>query len=506
MNPGAKVPISPGRQMLHGSVWLIGLRWTVRLTGVVSTVILARLLSPNDFGIVAIAMIVVGLFEMLSWTGQELAIIRHATPTSEHYDTAWTISAIIGFAIAGLIFAVAPFATQYFHDVRSVAVIQCLSLRPLLSGLENVGMVDFQRSLRFDRVFSYNFYSKVIAFFVTIILAFFLRNYWALVAGILVGQMARTILSYLLHPYRPRISFSKRSEIWSFSIWSLARAIGTYFITQVDVIAIGGIAGATSMGRYTVAKDVASSPVDELNEPVSAVLFPVMARYQAEPVQLRQLYLRTLGWAAVIGASTGVGVTMVAQDMVPIILGTKWIDITPLMGWLALTAGLAALTNSSFTILDIIGLPHVGARMQWFRVALLALVLFPVAYATHSLARIAEARLIMTIVFVPSLLLAAGREVSVTAKDYVWAIWRPVTAGGVMALALWLLNNSFRMGSIARLPLDVAMGAVSFSVALLCLWHWSEKPASAESDIVGLYEAGRTKIAVTLSRVLKTGQ
>ena len=495
---------TPGRQMLHGSAWLIGLRWTVRLTGVVSTVILARLLTPKDFGVVAIAMIVVGLFEMLSWTGQELAIIRHATPTREHYDTAWTISALIGTGVAIVLFVVAPLATQYFHDDRAVPVIRWLALRPLLSGLENVGTIDFQRSLRFDRVFGYNFYAKVIAFVATIGFAIALRDYWALVIGILVGQTARTVLSYWLHPYRPSLSLSKRGEIWSFSIWSFIRAIGTYFMTQVDVIAIGGVAGATSMGRYTVAKDVASSPVDELNEPVTTVLFPVMARYQDEPHQLRQLYLRTLGWAALIGASTGAGIFLVAPDMVSLILGPAWVDITPLIGWLALTAGASAMTNSSFTILDIIGMPRFGARLQWLRVFLLALAMFPVAYLTRDLVHIAQARLVMTLIFVPSLLLAAGRKVDVSGRDYLAVIWRPVVASAVMAVVVGVLNAHFAMTSIVRLPLDMMLGAASFGAALLGLWNLSGCPASADRDLIGLVKSGWMRADAILTRVSET--
>ena len=387
-----------------------------------------------------------------------------------------------------------------------MTVIRWLALRPLLSGLENVGTVDFQRALRFDRVFGYNFYAKLIAFVATIALAVTLRNYWALVAGILVGQVARTILSYLLHPYRPRLTLSKSAEIWSFSIWSFVRAIGTYFITQVDVIAIGGIAGATSMGRYTVAKDVASSPVDELNEPVTTVLFPVMARYQDQPQQLRQLYLRTLGWAAVIGASTGVGVCLVATDMVALILGPNWIDITPLIGWIALTAGASAMTNSSFVILDIIGMPRYGARLQWLRVLLLALVLFPVAYLTKDLVHVAQARLVTTLLFVPSLLIAAGRQVAVTGKDYLSAIWRPVVAGGLMGLALFALNAGIPMTGLVRLPADVAAGAAVFVSSLLSLWNLSGRPVSAEQDIIGLLKYGRAPINAILNRGSGTGR
>src|SRR5436190_8292926 len=184
--------------MLKGSAWLIGLRWAVRLTGVLSTLILARLLTPHDFGVVAIAMILVGLLETLGWTGQELALIRHRTPTSEHYNTAWTISALIGVGIAIVIYASAPLVPMYFHEDRAIAVMQWLALRPLLSGLENIGTVDFQRDLRFDRVFGYLFYTKVLSFLVTLAAALVLRNYWALVIGTVAGQASRTILSYCL--------------------------------------------------------------------------------------------------------------------------------------------------------------------------------------------------------------------------------------------------------------------------------------------------------------------
>jgi lipopolysaccharide exporter len=244
--------------------------------------------------------------------------------------------------------------------------------------------------------------------------------------------------------------------------------------------------------------------VDELNEPVSTVLFPVMALYQDEPQQLRQLYLRTLGWAAIIGASTGVGVFLVAPDMVSIILGPKWIDITPLIGWIALTAGVSAMTNSSFTILDIIGLPRFGARLQWLRVLLLALVLFPIAYLTRDLVRLAQARLAMTVIFLPTLFIAAGRKVAVTGGDYISAIWRPVAAGGVMGLAVVLLNNSVAMPGAVRLALDVATGAVTFVASLLGFWALDGRPASAERDLVGLLQAGWLPVGAILGRGSKT--
>ena len=193
---------SLGGHMLYGSFWMIAMRWAMRLTGIVSTVILARLLTPSDFGIVAIAMIFVGMLEILNQSGQKLVIIRHLSPTRGDYDTCWTISVLIGVGIAIVIVALAPLTQLYFHDARVVPVMQCLALRSAIGGFENIGVLDFRRELRFNRFFLYNLYPKLISFVITISLAFALRNYWALVAGMISIILVSNVLSYLMHPYR----------------------------------------------------------------------------------------------------------------------------------------------------------------------------------------------------------------------------------------------------------------------------------------------------------------
>jgi O-antigen/teichoic acid export membrane protein len=471
---------------------MVGLRWAIRLTGVVSTIILARLLTPADFGVVAIAMIVVGLLEMLSQTGQALAIIRHQSPTREHYDSAWTVSVLFGFGVALAIVAVAPLTRIYFHEPRSIVVMQCLALRAALGGLENIGTVDFRRDLQFGRVFSYNFYAKLFSFCITITLAIIVRNYWALVAGIVGGQFARTVLSYVMHPYRPRLSFREVSGIWSFSIWTFLRSIGTYLGSQVDHIAVGGIAGAASLGRYSVATDIASSPSSEINDPMIAVLYPVMSRLQNDPAQLRVLYLRALGWSAVICASTSVGVALVAPEFVHLVLGPRWIDVVPLMGWLALAAGVSGLSSGAYTLLDAIGLPHIGARMQWVRVILLSAGVFPVAYLTHSLVAIAATQFVATAIFIPSLFLEVGSRVRVSPRDYIFALWRPIVAAGTMAIVVTCANHILPLAGNLKLAADVAIGALTFSGAILGLWLASGRPPSPEKDLISLRWSLRT--------------
>lgn len=475
---------SLGGHVLYGSFWIVAMRWAIRLTGVVSTIILARLLAPSDFGIVAIAMIFVGILEILNQTGQKLAIVRHPNPTREHYDTCWTLSIFLGLAIAATIVALAPLTKLYFHDARVVPVMQCLALRSAIGGFENIGAMDFRRDLQFDRFFLYNLYPRLISFVVTIPLAFLLRSYWALVAGMISLVIVTNVLSYVMQPYRPRLSLAKFGEVWSFSYWTLLRTIGWYLNFQVDQFAIGGISGAASMGRYSVAADLATSPTTELNAPMVWVLYPVMAKVQHDTPKLRELYLQVLCWSAIICASTSVGITVVAHDLVNALLGAKWADLEPLMGWLAMSAGLLGLASGAYSTFDALGIPQLGARMQWLRLLLLCIAIAPVALLTRSLELIAATRFAVTFIFTPTLFFAVGRTVGVTPLDYTRILWRPFAAAALMAAAIWSVNSIILVPQVVRLGLDVAVGAAVFVASMLLLWWVSGRPDAPEKDML----------------------
>jgi O-antigen/teichoic acid export membrane protein len=174
---------------------------------------------------------------------------------------------------------------------------------------------------------------------------------------------------------------------------------------------------------------------------------------------------------------------MVAHDLIYFVLGTKWLDIEPLMGWLALEAGLLGLCGSVYTAFDAVGMPHLGAKMQWVRVAILILILTPIAIFLKSIVAIAIVRLIVTVIFIPTLFFAIGRVMHITPKDYLAAMWRPATAAGVMAIAIcW--SNALILPGFLRLLFDVPLGVAIFSLVSVLLWKISGKPAGPEQDVL----------------------
>ena len=480
------------RHLVRGSAWSIGLRWSARLLGLISTVILARLLTPADYGIVAIAGLIVGSLEIFAQTGQYGAIVRHPNPTREHYDSVWTVSLLLGLGLGVMILAMTPLTTAYFHEPRAKLVVEILALRTMMSGLQNVGTMNFGRNLNFRRQFYFRVIPELISFVVTIGFAIALRNYWALVIGIMSQSVATIVLSYIMDPHRPRICFTKVGEIWSFSIWTLFKNLGTYVNNQIDKVAVGGFAGAAAMGRYDVARDVATSPSQELINPVVATLMPVMAKVQNDPEKRRELYLSTLAWSALICTSTSIGVALVAEDMADLVLGPKWHDVWPLMPWFALSWGIVGLTSGVSSVLLALGHAYASARLQWTRNVGFALTIFPVAYIFRDLQAIVMTRFFVTLAVSPTMFYALSRVLDVPMRDFAIALWRPMAAGAVMAAAVLMLNAGLPFRGPPRLFLDIALGASTYGAALMLLWVLNGRPAGPES---AAWELARTRLA-----------
>jgi O-antigen/teichoic acid export membrane protein len=227
---------------------MIAARWAMRLIGLVSTMILARLLAPEDFGLIALALLAYGLLETLSYAGVDLALMRQGNDSREHYDTAWTIQVLQGVFIAVCLAVAAPFVAAYFDEPRAKAVIWWIALRAPIESLQNIGVVAFRKELDFAKEFRFTLISKLLGFVAVVGAALLLRNYWALVVGSIFAAVLNVWLSYRMHPYRPRWSLARFGEIWSFSQWLVISRVGSYLNRKCDEFVVGGHAGTAAMG------------------------------------------------------------------------------------------------------------------------------------------------------------------------------------------------------------------------------------------------------------------
>ncbi len=486
LTPGETVhtAASMKRHMASGSAWMVAMRWAIRLLGLVSTIILARLLVPDDFGLFAIAMLVIGFSELVGKAGQELAIIRHDNPRREEMDSAWTASILVGFGLGTLVVLSAPLIATVFNEPRAESLIYVLSIRVYILGFENIGVVMFRRNLDFAKDFKYGIAQKIFKAGLTVILALVLRNYWAMVIGSVAGHVLFIGLSYIVHPYRPRLCFTKIKEIWSFSGWILFSLMGEFFQTRIDRFLIGTFNNTTAMGFYHIGTELGRMPTFELAQPAARAMIPAYAKLTHDTKELKSAFLETFAVMAIICFSAAVGFALIAENFVTLVYGDKWGAAVPVVTWIAIQAGIASLTQTVNPVLTAVGKSRTVAILNWAHGVPMAIGLTAVALHTKDIGAIAEMRMIITAVIAPVFLLTLARSVPITGTDVLHRLWRPLVSALVMVAAVTALPDRLSGGyAIAALFLDVGVGAVAFGGTLFGLWYLSGCPSGPERTL-----------------------
>lgn len=493
----------PLRQMVRGSVWMVGARWSVRSIGLVSTVILARLLRPEDFGLVAMGAVLLNFIQVFANAGQELAIIRHPNPTREHFDTAWTMSVVLRSIVALALVTIAPLGGWYFHEPRAVPVIQVLALKPLINGFINIGVVNFRRDLRFQKEFQFLLAQKISTFVVTVVSAVLLHSYCALVIGNVSGEVINVIVSYRIHAYRPHFCLAKLRNLWSFSAWTQVASLGIFLSEQSDLLVIGGVAGAVPMGGLNVAQNLANSPTNELVAPPVRALYPVYATLLHDPRRLAESYLGVLSVTTVIALATGIGMSLVARDMVAVVLGPKWHAIAPLVPWLAVSGAVAGMSAGINGLINVTGNARVAATRAWLFVVLLTPAIVAGALF-DGVQGVVIARTAATILYMPVMFYSLMRVLPITVGEIITRMWRPMGAALLMAAVVTLSGTEALTSVPLRLLCNVGLGAVTFAVGLILLWMMAGCPAGVERTVVDYVLGAAGRLNPHLSRTVRT--
>lgn len=482
-SPGQR-PIRAGRELAVGSAWMVAMRWAIRSVGLVSTVVLARLLAPDDFGVVAMAMVAVAILQSFTQSGVDLALLRADEPTREHYDAAWTLEIIQGIALAVALFATAPLVAGQFEDPRVTEVIRALSVAGLIGGFQNIGVVNFRRTLDFRREFRFGVFKKLSSFVVTIAAALWLRNYWALVIGQVAGRLAEVVLSYVMSDYRPRLALARIREIWGFSRWLVLARFTMLVNRQFDRWVVGTIGGAGAMGNYFIAQDFASSPSDEVVAPMARAAFPVYSRLRADPAGLADALRRMLASVAAITFATGLGIAAVAEDFVYVVLGPKWSGAVPLMPWLGLFAAVYGVVRTLDTFLIATGRERLSSLVALaYAIAVVPVLWFAGQGGGVDAIAATKALTVFALVGILARVVASTPPLALGA---VWsACWPSVFAATAMFLSVRGLQSFWDVGGhFPGLCRDVIVGAVVYIGVGLLTWVARGRPAGIEQDLI----------------------
>jgi lipopolysaccharide exporter len=374
---GSKEKLS--HRVIKGGFWVFSIRLVQQILGFARLIILARILSPQDFGLFGIALLAMSALETFSQTGFDTALVQKKQDIKSYLDTAWTVQLIRGIVLAAIAFTIAPYVATFFDAPIAKPILQVIALSELIRGFTNIGVVYFQKELEFHKQFIYSLSGMLADMGVAISTALFLRSVWALVFGLLAGNLVRLIVSYFVHPYRPQLNFNLQQfkELSSFGIWVLSSSILLFLITHGDDALVGKVLGVTALGFYQLAYRLSNMPATEVTHVISQVTFPAYSKLQDNLPKLKEAYLKVLQLTAFLSFPIAGLIFVLTPDFTMIFLGKKWMSMVPAMQVLVfagLARSIAATTGPVFLAM---GKPKIETQWQIVRLLILAASIWP---------------------------------------------------------------------------------------------------------------------------------
>lgn len=454
------------RKIILNGLWVFGQRAGGRLLGLLRNIILARLLFPDDFGLIGLAMIAVSALDCVSQVGFQQALVQDRRDIRPYLDTAWAASTLRGVVLLAVMCLAAPLVADFFREERLTEIIRVVALSYLLYGFMNTGVLYFEKDLQFHRQFVYEATAQIVDVAVSILAAWVTGDVWALVWGGLAGNLARCTLSWALHPWRPSFQFdaSRFGELFRFGRWVFLSGVAGYAAIQLDSIAVGRMLGAADVGYYQLAALFSSVPATEVAVVLAMVLFPSYAKLQNEPRLLRQAHRRVLQFTALLCIPMGCGTIALAPELTRVLLGETWLPIIPAVRILAVLGMSRAFEIASSTLFMGMGKPQYVTRMTTLQLTLLAAGLYP-AIRLWGLEGAALTTAAASLAVSAAAMKRAAALTGIAGPDLLGLLAAPAGACAVMVLGLAVVKPHLG-GHPAGVALLVAAGVGLYGLAI----------------------------------------
>jgi O-antigen/teichoic acid export membrane protein len=450
------------------------------------------------------------LLELFTAFGLDTALIQRSKVTGAHYNTAWTLNVVAGLVVGACMVALAWPASLFYHEPRVIPVVCWLALGAAVQGCQNVGIVDFRKEMRFDREFRFLIAKRVMAFATTVPLAFTLRNYWALVAGMLMSRVGGVALSYALHPFRPRLSLAAVADLFQFSKWLVVQNALSFLQERSADFIIGRFAGAHALGIFSVSAEISNMPATELVAPINRAVLPAYAKLSGDKEALRREYLSVMSVVALLAVPVVAGFAVTAPFLVLLILGPKWQDAATIITVLAFFGITQVLQSNAYAAFLALGKPQVFVKITAIHVCMLQPALVALT-ARWGIVGAAWAYVAAAILVLPVNFIFITRFLELPSREFISQLWRPICSSGIMYVAVHLYgppapgNLIPATQAAASLAACALLGAPVYVASVMGLWLVSGKPPGAEMWILKQIQARGVRAWMLLRSALLRG-
>ncbi|QBI20295.1 lipopolysaccharide biosynthesis protein [Egibacter rhizosphaerae] len=476
----------PGEGAVAGARWLTVAQVVTQVTRTGVQILLARLLLPSDFGLMAMALVVTNFLDIFRDLGTRAAIIQRREVTPTILSSLFYVNVGFGVALSLGVALLAPLAAALLGDGNVTPVLQVLGLSIALSsfGLVQLGLL--YRDMRYRWIGALHVTSALVQAGVSVGLALSGFGVWSLVGGTLAGALASTLLAWLASSWRPSWSFSASEvrSVWSFSLNLSGSHLVGFLVGNLDKVIIGRLLGTTSLGYYTLAQRILMYPIRSITQMAQEVLLPSMARRQDDDEALTDQFMRAGAVIALTTFPLMAIAAVLAEPFVRVVLGEQWLPAAPLI---AVLGPVGALQSLNYTVS---ALYQAKGRTDWLlRFGVVAGVVYVLGYvigARWGLMGVAVGYTVAVLVLTYPAFAIPFRLIGASTRAYARVV-APFAVGAILASAAarGTLELLATMNVIEPVALALAAPAGLVPYALL-LWLLRPGGVDDAARVVGL--------------------
>ncbi len=459
---------------LHGTFWLYAATYSGKILVFISTVILARLLVQEDFGLAGYALIVISFLEVLNDLGIGSAVIYYRDDPKV-LNTAFWLNLATGLALFSITWLVAPLAAAFFNDPRIIPMTRVLGLSFPITALGNIHSALLRKNLTFKRKFVPDITKSFGKGVVSVALALLGFGAWSLVVAQVAGTAVAVIALWLVSPWRPQWQFDRQMArpLLSYGTNIVAvNGLGT-FVNQVDYLIVGRVLGAAALGVYTLAFRIPELLVKEFCANAGQVIFPAYAKIRDDQAALSQGFLLTMRYMSLITVPVALGLAAVAQPLVITFFTEKWAEAIPVLAAIAIYTLIRSITFNIGDVYKAQGRPDILTRISLVTAVLLAPGLWWAAAVVGSITAVAWMQVVVASLAGLLNLVVAARMLRTPLRTIIRTFWPSIAAGLVMAVVV--RGAVLQMGQfipLVQLVVGVVLGAVIYGGIL---WFWQRE-------------------------------
>ena len=460
------------KKAVHGMAWVTLSTIIIRILEFLTKIILARLLAPADFGLLAIGLLAINTMGLFRNLGFGAALI-YKKDDSNHTaaNTAFLLLPVVATVLFVLAYLSAPYVAVFFNNAAVEPIIRILSLTFIISSFGTVPSLMLEKELEFKKKIIPETVPVAGYTCVAIWLAVHGYGVWSLVYGQIISAVLMVVLIWMVSDWRPTFSFDKEvaKELFGYGKHILGASIIIFLITNIDDAIVGRMLGMEALGFYTIAYSISSLPATQITHLVDRMMFPTYSKLQDDRDALRRAYLKTLKYVSMLSIPAALGLFVIAPDFVSVVLGEKWMPAVPalqVLCFFGLSRSIAATTGSIF---QATGKPEILLKTSFVQLIAMVVLMYPLVI-TYGIVGVSIAVTIPIVAQTIVQVYIVHRLIRMNFKELYTSMFPICLSSIIMATCLFLFINIicslFRTYLVFALILSILIGFIMYAIIL----------------------------------------